>query len=709
MRPYYCFVTFIAFMNYLKSLFITPAIVVAGLVSLVSCKPDDPDPVVVDSVSVSPASVTVDAKGGTASVVISSTTSWTITSDSSWLMTSTQSGYGNSGITISADGNDTGASRTGKVTVSIGTAEASVTVSQNFYEKYSKISTVRALYQGSDVKIADDIWIKGTIVSNYRHSDKGGLNNNTSQKGIVLQDDSAGIQMFCSANNTDFAFGDVVEVSLKGQTLSSYNGLLQINGIPLASIKKTGTATPTPRSITAADLCAGKYESEYVAVRDVQVVTADLGKTFVVGGSHTSIGMESKDGDKFLLFSSSYSSFKDETVPGGSGVLNGIACVYGTNRQIILAQKDGAAGLTGPRFSSGAEFAIGATSASVDGFADTLSINLIANVEWTAASSDPDFKVVPDHGSSDNLDVQPVKVIYGNNPSTSASRQAVITFTTAAAAVAQKTLQFTITQEAYVEAKSDAVMGWMELPKVEPEDGFLYISHSFSYNFEKTRNYSYWYDCRNRYATWLAYPLYTSSAGTSRTDEWEYDPKVPKRYQAQMYKGLSSGYARGHQVPSGDRLQNTEANRQTFYFTNITAQNNDLNGDVWVNLEDKVRSWASACDTLYVVTGALITTATDKNVKYVTDNIGQQMAVPKAYYKVVLRYRKGSTTNGGYDGIGFIYENRAYSYNVPVSADAKSIDEMEQITGFDFFHNLPDDIEAAVEKTLVTKDWGFQQ
>lgn len=694
-------------MNYLKRNLAFLAIVFASVSFFVSC--GEPDPVKPEkkNISVSPSSAAIDKMGGNTSVSITSNTAWSVTSDSDWIKVTPTSGNGNGSLTVSAEANTTDAARSGKITISAGESSATVSISQDFYNKYSSIATIRALYKGSDVKITDDIWIKGTIVSNYRHSDKGGLNNNTSQKGIVLQDDSAGIQMYCSASNTDFAFGDVVEVSLKGQTLSIYNGLLQINGIPITNITKVGTASVTPKEISAKELCTGKFESQYVAVKEVQVVTADLGKTFVVGGKHTSIGMESKDGDKFILFSSSYSSFKNEKVPEGSGTLKGIACIYGDNYQIILAQKNDASGLTGARFSSGSEFVISATSADVDGFADTVEVNLVANVEWTASSTDSDFKVSPDKGGSESLDIQVIKISYGRNPSSTSARTAVITFTTTDAGVAQKELKFTINQEPYVEAKSDEVPAWMELPKVDPKEGFVFISHYYTLQFEKTRNFSFWYDCHNKYSTWLAYPLYTQSSSTGRTDTWDYDPKVPKRYQPQFYKTLTSGYARGHQVPSGDRLQNEEANTQTFYFTNLTAQNNELNGGVWVSLEDKVRVWAGACDTLYVVTGALVQTESDKEIKFVTDNIGKPVAVPKVYYKVLLRYNKNSTTNGGYDGIGFMYENRAYSYTSPAAADAKSIDEMERLTGFDFFHNLPDEIETAVEKTLVTGDWGF--
>lgn len=691
-------------MNCLKRAASLAAIAAAMVFAVASCG----DPVTPKTtVSVTPSSAEIPSQGGSVTVNVTSNGVWSIVFDS-WLKVTPSSGSGNGTITVSAEANS-GETRTGGITVRTSDASAAVSVSQAHFDKYSRIADIRALYKGSDVKISDDIWIKGTVVSDYRHSDNGGLNNNTSQKGIVLQDDSAGIQLYCSENNKSFAFGDVVEVSLKGQTISTYSGLMQVNGIPLANITKLGTATPSPKEITAAELLTNRYESQYVAVKDVQVVAADLGKTFSTAASHTSINMESRDGDKFILFTSKYASFKDEKVPQGSGTLKGVACVFNTSAQIILAQKSDASGLTGKRFSTSAEFVLGSTSAAVDGFADTLEISLIANVPWTAESSSSDFKVSPASGDSQEIEPHAITVTYTRNPSETDFRSATITFRTTSTDVKESTLKFTITQDPYQELKSDAVGNWMELPAVKEEEGFVYISHSYDYCGRHYRNFSYWYDCRNRYATWLAYPLYTTSSSTSRTDAWDYDPKIAKRYQPRLFSAFGvSGYARGHQVPSGDRTQCSEANVQTFYFTNITAQNSEFNGSLWMNLENSVREWAGGCDTLYVVTGALARKTAGEEITYFKDNEGKDVAVPKAYYKVLLRYKKNGTANGGYDAIGFIYDNAVCDHVNPTAADVKSVAELEKITGFDFFHNLPDRIETVVEQAVNPGDWGLR-
>ena len=118
-----------------------------------------------------------------------------------------------------------------------------------------------------------------------------------------------------------------------------------------------------------------------------------------------------------------------------------------------------------------------------------------------------------------------------------------------------------------------------------------------------------------------------------------------------------------------------------------------------------VRTWALACDTLYVVTGAMIQTKEDPQIKYVKDNNGNQVALPKLYYKVLLRYKASEAENGGYSGVGFWYENRAYTASHPVAADARSIKEMEALTGLDFFHNLPPAVKETVKAAYKPEDW----
>jgi hypothetical protein len=108
--------------------------------------------------------------------------------------------------------------------------------------------------------------------------------------------------------------------------------------------------TVTPKTVTMADFLANKYEGQYVAIEGVQVAAADLAKTWVMSGAHTSINMEDAAGNKFLVFSSKYATYGTQSVAQGSGTIKGISSINNGNMQIIFAQSSDYADLTGERF-----------------------------------------------------------------------------------------------------------------------------------------------------------------------------------------------------------------------------------------------------------------------------------------------------------------------------------------------------------------------
>lgn len=570
------------------------------------------------------------------------------------------------------------------------------------------IAYVRSLYKGSTVAIAEDIAIEGVVISDFRRNSDGGLNNYTSAKAIVISDGSAGIQLFCTSDNKEFARGNKVRVLLKDQKLSVYNSgsALQISDLPSDNISMISESEPIEaKEITVEQLLSGDYESMYVKVKDVQVALEDLSKTFVVDNNHTSIKIVDKTGRNFDLFSSKYSVFKDEKVPQGSGDLCGIAGINNGKYQLIISSKSDYASLDGPRFDSAPAFSLEGSGVSVSGDAGSVRITLVANVAWSALSSSSDFTLSQTSGSEGAI----ITVSFTDNPSSTENRVATITFTTEDSGIENKTLTYTITQTPFELLVEDAPQkGWLELPSVEvkEEDGYAYIAHRASLDGSDVRNYSMLYDTENRLALWVAYPLYGAMMGESgRTDAWEYDPKVPKRYQAELYRSYgASGYDRGHQLPSADRTASREINNTTFYFTNMTPQNSSFNQGIWANLEGKVRNWANGCDTLYVVTGAMLS----ETPAYVQGNREEKVAVPEAYFKVLLRYSSvKAAQNGGYDAIGFWFENRSYSQSSVTAEFAKSVDQIESLTGYDFFTNLAEGEQTTAEGSFNAASWGL--
>ena len=240
--------------------------------------------------------------------------------------------------------------------------------------------------------------------------------------------------------------------------------------------------------------------------------------------------------------------------------------------------------------------------------------------------------------------------------------------------------------------------GWLELPAMDNPD-LGYFTHSFEMGGKSYRNYSFGWSQKDRVALWVAYPnskLYINgSAG--RTDQWALDPLLGE-LSAAPFGGYAGSYARGHQLPSADRQCCYEANAQTFYGTNMTPQLNAHNEGIWVDLENKVRTISKASDTTYVVTGVIVSQTSKKE----KDSYGQSVTVPDAYFKVLLKYSKASTL-GQWNAAAFYLEHRAYSEKLG-KQHSMSVDALEEITGIDFFVNLPAKIGADQAAKLEAAD-----
>lgn len=186
--------------------------------------------------------------------------------------------------------------------------------------------------------------IEGVVISNMD------LNNLTSKKGMYVQDETGALQFYLSENHS-FAFGTKVRIDLTSAKLGNYNGAVQVSGVALSKITSISTGNAvTPKTVTMADFLANKYEGQYISLEGVQVAAADLTKTWVMGGAHTSINMEDANGNKFVVFSSKYATYGTSTVAQGSGTISGISSINNGNLQIIFAQPSDYAGLTGERF-----------------------------------------------------------------------------------------------------------------------------------------------------------------------------------------------------------------------------------------------------------------------------------------------------------------------------------------------------------------------
>lgn len=177
---------------------------------------------------------------------------------------------------------------------------------------------------------------------------------------------------------------------------------------------------------------------------------------------------------------------------------------------------------------------------------------------------------------------------------------------------------------------------------------------------------------------------YTSGSEDSAT--FYQDPSFTNSEQV---TDTYNGYSRGHQLAKAQRTVTRMARQQTNYYTNMTPQIQSLNGGKWSTLENKERGAWMCSDTLYVVSGCHF----DNYNTTCTNNDGKTCAVPTHYFKVMLRTKAGNTGKRVHDCSASELICAGYwvkhGENADVTPELKSVSEIEQLTGFRFFVNVP--------------------
>ena len=243
---------------------------------------------------------------------------------------------------------------------------------------------------------------------------------------------------------------------------------------------------------------------------------------------------------------------------------------------------------------------------------------------------------------------------------------------------------------------------WLELP-AEDTKGLYPNAVELKVKSGGERNYTAYYDKSTYTSMWTAYPLQKKHMGNlDRPAKWYFNTEIGEEYQVNLTDKSYEGdiYSRGHLIPNASRNGIEEMQKQTFYVTNSVPQVQvKFNSGMWSTLEGALQTIAKGGETLYIVTGvAFEKVGESKKVEYIqAKDDTKNIPIPNYFYKLVLKV----TTNSS--GVvtsattcGFWFENKAYSGSVYAN-HAVSVDQVEQWTGFDFFANLPDTIEAAAE------------
>lgn len=221
---------------------------------------------------------------------------------------------------------------------------------------------------------------------------------------------------------------------------------------------------------------------------------------------------------------------------------------------------------------------------------------------------------------------------------------------------------------------------FVDIPEHLPSQSKEYTGFTVSFNKD------------NHTPNYVAWELLGSevSSETQRSNNFWQDTEIlgcPAHHDYSY-----SGYDRGHMCPAADQKWSVEAMNDCFVMANMCPQDHNLNAGAWQTLENKERQWAQRDSAIVIVAGPIY----DENDNKRIGDMG--VRVPGAFFKVILAPYINKPR-----AIAFVYPNMAAPGNM--KDYAMSVDDLEEITGFDFFPNLPDSIENKVEARFSFTDW----
>lgn len=241
----------------------------------------------------------------------------------------------------------------------------------------------------------------------------------------------------------------------------------------------------------------------------------------------------------------------------------------------------------------------------------------------------------------------------------------------------------------------ETVTGRLELPA--RDNDLLFLQHKTLIGEDSVETFSIEYDYGLFHANWVAYRFDGTTRAknvTRSADAFKDDPLLPMEYRIGNASFREDGdYDRGHLCASADRLYSEEANRQTFYMSNMSPQIASFNQRYWKLLEEQVQEWGRSealADTLYVCKGAKL--SGESVLGFVRKGL---MPIPSHYFMALLAVKDGS-----YHSLAFLVEHKAYgsaTRQEVVERHHLSVRDLERATGLNFFAALPESIQDKVE------------
>lgn len=240
------------------------------------------------------------------------------------------------------------------------------------------IAELRSLYTGATTYAPTNKRITGVVISDR-------ATNNLNAQNIYIQQGSglAGICVrFSSAHSFDL--GDSIDINITGQELTEFNGLLQLNSVPLGYATRVATGKSiAPRTATFAAIQTNFRAWESTLVKIINITSLVGGTSGRWGGSVT---MTDATGT-LIAFTSTAASFANNIFPGTADSFVGYLTPFNTVKQIAIRNlSDVVAGAGPPPGSSGIPLTSSPYIQNFDGIATGLPQGISVKIGATSTS-----------------------------------------------------------------------------------------------------------------------------------------------------------------------------------------------------------------------------------------------------------------------------------------------------------------------------------
>lgn len=207
--------------------------------------------------------------------------------------------------------------------------------------------------------------------------------------------------------------------------------------------------------------------------------------------------------------------------------------------------------------------------------------------------------------------------------------------------------------------------------------------------------YAFGFEIEHKLPGWVIYSI--SSKNKRRTvrrqEDWQLDPEIPSKYQTGMEFYKEHNYDRGHLISRSDVSYNDTTLTEVFLYSVCIPMLDRINRYTWRYIEQMCRECVDSgkASELLIISGPIYNENTIKDYRRISN-------IPDKIYRIAFDPEKLKLS-------AWIVPNDSTGFNKEIDIYLTSVDNIEALTGYDFFEQLPNNTELNLENKIWKSDW----